>query len=81
MLAKFKLRARETKLTNEDVMRMLQTEMGRQGLASRAGITLRREPAPPPAQSAARRPTGKADRRLLNPADVIALDDDDFGKF
>jgi len=87
MLAKFKLQARETKLTNEDVMRMLQTEMGRQGLASRSGITLRRDAAPAPQQAhpahpaLAARTAVKTDRKPINPADVIALDDDDFGKF
>ncbi|HRW23826.1 MAG TPA: methyl-accepting chemotaxis protein [Spirochaetia bacterium] len=86
MLAKFKLAVREQKLTNDDVMRMLQTEIGRQGLASRSGITLRRDAAPAPAQQQGRqaltaKPAGKADRKPINPADVIALDDDDFGKF
>ncbi len=92
MLAKFKLQVRETRLTNEDVMRMLQTEMGRQGLANRSGITLRRDASPSmasPAQAPSAqgriahgpRPAAKSDRKPINPADVIALDDDDFGKF
>lgn len=87
MLARFKLAAREQKLTNDDVMRMLQTEMGRQGLASRSGITLRRDAAPAPQQAHQAQPAlaaktpGRTDRKAVNPADVIALDDDDFGKF
>jgi methyl-accepting chemotaxis protein len=85
MLAKFKLKAREQKLTNDDVMRMLQAEMGRQGYQNRsAGITLRRDSAPvsqPGPQVQGTKLSGKQDRRLVNPADVIALDDDDFGKF
>ncbi len=43
MLARFRLAAREQALTNDDVTRMLQTELGRQGLARRSGITLRRD--------------------------------------
>jgi len=88
MLAKFKLAAREQRLTNDDVMRMLQTEMGRQGLANRSGITLRRDAAPAPQQAhqaahpaLAAKTTGRTGSKPVNPADVIALDDDDFGKF
>jgi methyl-accepting chemotaxis protein len=83
MLAKFKLAAREQRLTNDDVMRMLQTEMGRQGLANRSGITLRRDAAPAPQAhpALAASTAGKPGRKPVNPAEVIALDDDDFGKF
>jgi methyl-accepting chemotaxis protein len=84
MLAKFKLRARETKLTNDDVMRMLQAEMGRQGFQNRtAGITLRKDAAPAAGHhpAIAGKPVGRSAAKPLNPADVIALDDDDFGKF
>ena len=72
-------------MTDEDVMRMLQSEMGRRGLSSRSGITLRRDaaPAPAPTQAVAKKPAiaARAARAPINPADVIALDDDDFGKF
>jgi len=51
MLARFKLAARESQLTNDDVMRMLQTEMGRQGLANRSGITLRHDAAQAPVRT------------------------------
>lgn len=83
MLSRFKLRAREARLTDEDVMRMLQSEMGRRGLSSRSGITLRRDAAPAPTQAVAKKPAiaARAARAPINPADVIALDDDDFGKF
>ncbi len=83
MLAKFKLAAREQRLTNDDVMRMLQTEMGKQSLANRSGITLRRDAAPAPQAhpALAAGTASKTGRKPVNPADVIALDDDDFGKF
>jgi len=103
MLARFKLRARESRLSQEDVMRLLQGELGRQGLGGRSGLALRLEGQAPghavpghgsggrsyaapavasasPGVGAARTHLGKAGR-ALDPAEVIALDDDDFGKF
>lgn len=106
MLARFKLRAREGKLSNEDVMRMLQSELGRQGPGGRSGLALRLDgqaggthghaalghgsgghgyaaqavAAASPGAGAGRARAGKTGR-ALDPAEVIALDDDDFGKF
>jgi methyl-accepting chemotaxis protein len=76
MLARFKLSARESKMSEADMMKLLRSEMSRQqGGALKAASGGGRQPAlASPAQ-------GKNPVRRINPAEVISLDDDDFGKF
>jgi methyl-accepting chemotaxis protein len=68
MLSKFKLNVRESKLSNTDVMQMLRSEMARQGGG---------------AKKSAAPLGGKAGHggHGVNPADIISLDDQNFGKF
>ncbi len=72
MLGRFKLREVEGKLDNNEVLRLLRAEMARQGGPQRPATAITPRPA-----AAARKPRISA----LNPADVISLDDDNFGKF
>jgi methyl-accepting chemotaxis protein len=74
MLARFKLRAKEGKLNNTEMMQMLRSEMSKQGGGFRAG-------APAGAPKALPVPSRKGKSTAINPADVISLDDDNFGKF
>jgi methyl-accepting chemotaxis protein len=76
MLSRFKLKAKEGKLNNSDVMQMLRSEMAKQGLGARgaaAGVAVAQRTLP----ASPRR--GKA--TVVNPADIISLDDENFGKF
>jgi len=78
MLSRFKLSARESKMTDADVIRMLKAEIARQqhggGHAALAAASAKTA-APVPGAGI------KNPVRKINPADVISLDDDDFGKF
>ena len=72
MLSRFKLKAKEGNLNNTEVMQMLRSEMAKQGggYKTPAGVP---KALPGPAR--------KAKSTAINPADVISLDDDNFGKF
>ena len=83
-VARFKLKEREVRVSNSDILQLLRAELARQqgpqghGLASLASLAARDsfpQPAGKPAQPR------KAAAPRLNPADVISLDDDNFGKF
>lgn len=75
MLGRFKLRVSDKTLNNAEMIQMLKAELARQGgqrTAPALSIAPRTDPGKPkkPAQAA-----------RVNPAEVIALDDDNFGKF
>jgi Xaa-Pro aminopeptidase len=73
MLARFKLSAKESRMTDADVVKMLRAEMAKQqhgGGAARPALGSGKAPA-----------HAGAPVRRINPAEVISLDDDDFGKF
>ena len=72
MLARFKLKAKDN-LNNTEVMQMLRSEMAKQG----GGFKTPGAGAP----KALPGPARKAKSTAINPADVISLDDDNFGKF
>lgn len=83
-VARFKLREREVRVSNSDILQLLRAELARQqgpqghALKSLAALAARDsfpQPAGKPAQPR------KAAAPRLNPADVISLDDDNFGKF
>jgi methyl-accepting chemotaxis protein len=76
MLSRFKLAAREGKMNDADVLRMLKAELAKQqGQVHMLGAG-RQAPGKPAPGRGATNPV-----RRINPADVISLDDDDFGKF
>jgi len=68
MLSKFVLTVSESKMSNNDVMAMLRSELARQGAAKKPAVSS-------PAKA------GHSAHRGLNPSDVISLDDQNFGKF
>jgi methyl-accepting chemotaxis protein len=73
MLSRFKLRAREGRIDNAEVLQMLRSEMARQGGPAKTQGAGAHKALPGPAR--------KAKATAINPADVISLDDDNFGKF
>ena len=76
MLGRFKLRASDKTLNNAEMIQVLKAELARQGgqrTAPTLSIAPRGTDAPKP-----KKPLQPA---RLNPAEVIALDDDNFGKF
>jgi methyl-accepting chemotaxis protein len=74
MLSRFKLKAKEGKLSNAEMMQMLRQEMAKQGSAYRPGSAGAGPKSLPG-------PVRKTKATAINPADVISLDDDNFGKF
>ena len=74
MLSRFRLKAKEGRLDDAEVLRVLRSEMARQGGTARGPAAA----AAPPRPAQAFR---KASPRVPDPADVISLDDDNFGKF
>ena len=78
MLARFKLKAKEGRMDNAEMMQMLRAEMAKsRGRRASRRLACRRDR---PESSGRRRPQGEDDGGL-DPADVISLDDDNFGKF
>ncbi len=77
MLGRFKLRASDKNLNNAEMIQMLKNELARQGGGRTAPALSIAPRAAEPAK--AKKPALAAAR--LNPAEVIALDDDNFGKF
>jgi methyl-accepting chemotaxis protein len=85
MVGRFKLKERENKLNDAEMLAMLRAELAREGRggtksAARA-LTLHREDGGKVSGAKAGPAPKSAGKALVNPADVIALDDDDFGKF
>lgn len=78
MLGRFKLRARDNKMSNQDMIAMLRAELAKQQQQQHAGVA-RQAPAAPARKPGM--PERKAQGGKMNPADVISLDDDNFGKF
>ncbi len=76
MLSRFKLKSKEGKLDNAELMQMLRAEMTKQGSGNRSGS---------PAAVIAQRPGPSNGRKAkvmaIDPSEVISLDDDNFGKF
>jgi len=86
MVGRFKLKQVETKMSNADMMAMLRAELANQGARNASvqgtsrvparALTLHKD------DSGGKKSAGKTGGKpLVNPADVISLDDDDFGKF
>jgi methyl-accepting chemotaxis protein len=78
MLGRFKLKAVQGRVDNAEVLQMLRAELARQGSSHKTGTTAS------PMQGPKGPDNGKRKGALaghVKPADVIALDDDDFGKF
>jgi len=77
MLGRFKLKAQEGKMNNADVMAMLRAELASRDNAHRQHAA--------PAMATAAKAQGAAVTRSkpskVNPADIISLDDNNFGKF
>jgi len=76
MLSRFKLKASESKKNNAEMMSMLREELANRERKQGAHVTAD--------QSTARKPMNQAPRpraQSINPADVISLDDSNFGKF
>ncbi len=73
MLSRFKLRAREGKMNNAEMMQMLKAELAKQQGVHKNPTVVNRSTGIVPV-------AGKKTQRV-NPADVISLDDDNFGKF
>ena len=76
MLARFKLKAKEGRMDNAEMMQMLRSEMAKQGSGHRAG-----SPAAAIAQKLGPSNGRKKIMAAVDPSDVISLDDDNFGKF
>ena len=89
MIARFKLRRAEMKMTNAEMMAMMRAELARQAGAPQAAATRARQPQAlalhrddAGAAASGSKPAAKgAARQLVNPSQVISLDDEDFGKF
>jgi hypothetical protein len=84
MVGRFKLKERENKLNDAEMLAMLRAELAREGRggtksAARA-LTLHREDGGK-VSGAKAGPAPKSREGSGESADVIALDDDDFGKF
>lgn len=88
MVGRFKLKARENRMSEAEMIAMLRAELASQGGRTTAGgkvraLTLR------PEESGRKNGPGAASKGsgggsakgYVNPSDVISLDDDDFGKF
>ncbi len=81
MLSRFKLKASENKLNSSEVIAMLRAELAhRDGAAHRQSAPLPAAGTAAPAKKSAV-PAGRAKATGLNPADIISLDDNNFGKF
>ncbi len=77
MLSRFKLKAKEGRMDNAEMMQMLRAEMSKQGSGHRTG-----SPAAAIAQKLGPSNGRKAKvMAAVDPSDVISLDDDNFGKF
>jgi len=74
MLARFKLMSASNKGDNSEVLQMLRAELARQSERKSVGIV-------PEPSSAARAKPVRGGKSSPNPADLISLDDNDFGKF
>jgi methyl-accepting chemotaxis protein len=76
MLSRFKLKSKEGKVDNSEMLQMLRAEMAKQGSGHRSGS---------PAAAIAQRPGPSNGRKAkvmaIDPSEVISLDDDNFGKF
>ncbi len=91
MVARFKLKERErSRMSEAEMLAMLRAEMARSGGSTAKSparaLTLHKDDlvGKGTAKSAAKAPAkapAKTRAALVNPADVISLDDDDFGKF
>jgi len=90
MIARFKLKQAESKMTSAEMMAMMRAELARQGGASQAAAAKARQPqalALHKDDTALASPGGKAAQAKAGaklagtPAQVISLDDEDFGKF
>ena len=78
MLSRFKLKAAEGKINNAEVMAMLRNELASRDNSHRTGhAPAAAAHAPIPSGSSAARPKPAK----VNPADIISLDDNNFGKF
>jgi methyl-accepting chemotaxis protein len=83
MIARFKLRQGENKMSSAEMMAMMRAELTRQqGGGARTGrqpqaLTLHKDDAGAHAAGG----KGKGGRQPVNPSQVISLDDEDFGKF
>lgn len=74
MLSRFKLKAADGKVNNADVMAMLRSELAaRDGMHKRPGTT--------PAATQKNQVPTRTKLPAMNPADIISLDDSNFGKF
>lgn len=89
MLSRFKIRAEETDSGNAALLAMLRAELAQRtgGNPASAAPRLAQNtgtPKKPPVPAPAKAGTGKviaSGGRSLNPAEIISLDDDNFGKF
>ena len=98
MITRFKLKQKETRMTEAQMLAMLRAEMARAEMAAQgrqaapgtaaAGKATAAKPRAialhkggTPDSSGAASKAGGTVRRLVNPSDVISLDDEDFGKF
>ncbi|MFA6508592.1 MAG: methyl-accepting chemotaxis protein [Treponemataceae bacterium] len=83
MIGRFKLKQRESTMNKNDMLAMLRAELAREGGHAAAGkqiaraMTLHKDDAPRPTKA----PVKIGAKEPVNPAGVISLDDDDFGKF
>jgi len=85
MIGKFKLKERENRMSNADMIAMLRAELAAQGGAAGGkvprALTLHKDDSGRAKVAAGSSPVPKAGKSFVHPADVISLDDDDFGKF
>jgi methyl-accepting chemotaxis protein len=80
MVGRFKLKERENRMSNADMIAMLRAELASQGGGKSRALTLHREDAKA-GKSGPAAPSARGGKTFVNPADLISLDDDDFGKF
>lgn len=75
MLSRFKLKAAESKMNTSELMALVRSELASREAQKRAGAVR-----PVPADTTKKTPAAKP-AHTVHPADIISLDDNNFGKF
>lgn len=83
MLARFKLRASENRMNNAEMIALLRSELAKSEAHKHSAVLTgqAQHAAPAAAKPKAAAPAPRAKPAALNPADIISLDDSNFGKF
>jgi methyl-accepting chemotaxis protein len=83
MLARFKLKQTENRMTNTEMMELLKAELASRGIHSdgNPSAASHNTAAQHQVPNTVKKPAAKAPKANLKPSDIISLDDSNFGKF